>query len=118
MRVLVWAREVTLTCVSCVSCVLGGLERSPRWALAQGERPIPTRRLPSWVGAKGFLPLKAGGRCCIMVRGAALECQDDLKELDAAQKIRWSSQKFQSLMPRFPLGAVEFSPYLAEFSPC
>ena len=77
---LVWAREVTLTGVSCVSCVLGGLERSPRWALAQGERPIPTRRLPSWVGAKGFLPLKSGGRCCIMVRGAALECQDDLEE--------------------------------------
>lgn len=84
MRVLVWAQKVTLTCVSCVSCVLGGLERSPRWALAQGERPIPTRRLPSWVGAKGFLPLKAGGRCCIMVRGAALECQDDLEELACA----------------------------------
>ena len=83
MRVLVWAQKVTLTCVSCVSCVLGGL-RSPR-ALAQGEQPKPTpKRLLSSVGAKGFLPLKAEGRCCIMVRGAALECQDDLKELACA----------------------------------
>ena len=33
-------------------------------------------------------------------------------------KIRWSSQKFQPLMSRFPSGAVEFSHYLAEFLPC